>query len=116
MKIHALASFVMFASIALGESRNELELKEIQLQRQKAITIAMQAIDEKYAASLKQLLRAAMDGQDVDATKRIIHALEDAGDSSATRAPADSLPGRWLFRSEDWYGERRFTADGSVNA
>ena len=116
MKPYAFALLLILASIALGESANERELNDIQLQRQKAISVAMEAIEQKYATSLKQLLRAAMDGQDVDATKKIIQALEDAGDSSATLAPADSLPGRWLFRSEDWYGERRFTADGSVNA
>jgi hypothetical protein len=116
MKLYTIASLLIIASIALGESPNERELNEIQSQRQKAITAASEAIEEKYTISLKRLLRAAMDGQDVDATSKIIQALEDAGDSSATLAPADSLPGRWLFRSEDWYGERRFTAYGSVNA
>lgn len=116
MKLYASLPFLVVAAVSLAESPNERQLKEIQAQRENAIARALTAIEEKYAADLEVMLRQTIKDQDVATTDKVLQALESAGADSATRSPADTLPGRWLFRSEDWYGERRLLPDGSVHA
>src|SRR5687767_4176870 len=94
-----------------AQSPYERDLTEIQVQRDKAIVSALEPINRRYLESLEQLLRRATQGNDPDAANKIKLALTEAG-VTPPKQVADSLIGKWIFRSDAWSGTREFKADG----
>jgi hypothetical protein len=130
--IIATASFaILLLASAAGQTDTARELKQLQDQRDKAISTAAEPINRRYAASLEQLLRRAIQTSDLDTANKIRAELQKLGvTASAVGAGSGSVLGqtdeakrnalRTHLRDSKWKlsGGKSFElrADGSTTA
>ncbi|MDB6172977.1 MAG: hypothetical protein JWL59_2288 [Chthoniobacteraceae bacterium] len=116
MKIKTISLTLLLAASAYAESPYELELKQLDAQHSKAISAAVDPINQRYRAALEQLLRRATQGNDLDGALKIREVLGSLS-SSGTQAVLDKqvrdpVLGRWFFPDSTFFIELR--PDGSA--
>ena len=110
----AIAAFASFAASLHAESPFLREFNQLQEQRDKAITAAIEPVNRRYQASLEQLMRKATQANDLDTANRIKRALTITTATSGASVATDSFLGKWVFRSGAWSDSRELKADGWV--
>ena len=72
-------------SSAISQTDTAREMKVLQDQREKAIADATEPINRRYSASLEQLLRRAMQNNDLDTANKIRAELQKLGVTASAR-------------------------------
>ncbi len=124
-----LATFLLAS--AAGQTDTARELKQFQEQREKALAAAAEPINQRYSASLQQLLRRAVQTNDPDTANKVRAELQKLGvTASSTGAGGGSALGqtdevrrnalRTHLRDTKWKlgGNKSFElrADGSTSS
>lgn len=122
---------ILLLASAAAQTDSARELKQLQDQREKAISAATDPINRRYTATLEQLLRRAVQSNDTETANRIRAELQKFGvTASAVGAGSSSLLGqtdevkrnalRTHLRDSKWKlgGNKSFElhADGSTTA
>jgi len=106
-----LSLTVLLSSVtaADNETKIERELKALQEQHDKDEAAALDPIHRRHQQSLEQLLRHALQANDVKAAVAIRAAID-----TLPHEAAKQLPGEWrLVASTGWTGEITLRADGT---
>lgn len=99
------------ASPILAGTSVEEELKQLQQQREKAVAAAMEPIERKYQEALEQMLRRALQSQDMESATKVQGLL-----ASLPKVAARQLAGTWtMVASTGFKAEITFKEDGSAS-
>ena len=110
----AIAATASFSASLHAQSPFLREFNQLQEQRDKAITAAIEPVNRRYQASLEQLMRKATQANDLDTANRIKQALTITTATSGASVATDSFLGKWVFRSGVWSDSRELKSDGWV--
>lgn len=110
----AIAATASFSASLHAQSPYLREFTQIQEQRDKAITAAIEPVNRRYQASLEQLMRKATQANDLDTANRIKQSLTTTTTTSGASVATDSFLGKWVFRTGGWSDNRELKADGWV--
>jgi hypothetical protein len=96
----------------------EKERQQLRAQRDAAVKTATEPIDRGYQASLEQLLRKAMQGNDLDAAVKIRRDLAALKVGKPEQELEKDLAGKWRVRNtrNGWSDEWTIRADGTIVA
>jgi hypothetical protein len=94
-----LGLFSFIAPVLGADAPLQRELKQLQEDRQKALAAAAEPVNRRYEASLQQLLRRAMQSNDLDTAVKIRAELQGLGATGGGRetVPSADLVGVWTF-------------------
>jgi hypothetical protein len=101
-----------------ADSPFEKERQQLRAQRDQAVKVTTEPIDRRYQASLEQLLRKAMQGNDLDAAVKIKQDLAAVKAGRPEETLDKDLLGKWRVRNTQngWTDEWVIRADGTISA